>query len=213
MIHNTKEASWAPLLPVPHCWVSSMDCASVSTSQLEATLKRVSKQAVQYELQMRELEEKLALSLSNFRAIDGTLQDAFSRLRRASRHAERALEQQVPHIAECLQSSLEELELLEETLPTVRTQVADIQSTYDSGRMKAQLLVADLTWLNIGFYERWRATIFSSSSPVSWRWKLVLRFVFALSVLVWACVAWYLFADTYRTYLHRMPWGERLRMS
>ncbi|KAI4522211.1 hypothetical protein K525DRAFT_199360 [Schizophyllum commune Loenen D] len=204
-----QEASW---LPLALACASPMDCAAVSTGQLEATLKRVSKQAVQYELQMRELEEKLALSLSNFRAIDGTLQDAFSRLRRASRQADRALVQQTPQIKESLQTSLEELEQLEETLPTVRTQVADIQSAYDSGRKKAQALVADLTWLNTGFFQRWRATIFSSSSPVSWRWKAALRLSLFVSLLFWGWLFWYLLKGTYRTYLHRLPWGELLRV-
>ncbi|KAL1747819.1 hypothetical protein HDZ31DRAFT_31025 [Schizophyllum fasciatum] len=208
MIQSTleQEASWLPLALPP------MDCVAVSTAHLEATLKRVSKQAVQYELQMRELEEKLALSLSNFRAIDGTLQDAFTRLRRSSRQAERALVQQTPQIQITLQNSLDELEQLEDTLPTVRTRVADIQSAYDSGRKKAQALVADLTWLNKGFFQRWRAIIFSSESPVSWRWKAALRFSLFVSLLFWSWFLWYMLKGTYYTYLRRLPWSGLLRV-
>ena len=88
----------------------------------------------------------------------------------------------------------------------------DVMRPYPDPAPKAQALVADLAWLNTGFFQRWRATIFSSSSPVSWRWKAALRLSLFVSLLFWGWLFWYMLKGTYRTYLHRLPWGELLRV-
>ncbi|KAJ7043671.1 hypothetical protein C8F04DRAFT_1072915 [Mycena alexandri] len=184
--------------------------AAVSTTKLEAALKKVSSQAAQYEHQMKDLESKLAESLSNFRAIDSLLQEAFSGLRRNAQRADQALGKQVSHITQELDSSMESLTQLAEDLPTIQTQVADIRKVYDSGRKKAQFLVTDLTWLNTEFYERWRLIIFTSSTPVSWRWKALMRVFFAVSFVAFVWLTWITVWGGYRAHRGGMVWGERL---
>ncbi|KAJ7577031.1 hypothetical protein C8J56DRAFT_972164 [Mycena floridula] len=187
---------------------SSTDC--VTTHKLETALRRVSRQALQYEYQMKDLESKLSESLSNFRAIDSLLQEAFSGLRRNSRRAARSLNTQIPQITTELDESLDALSELTETLPTIRTQVADIRTVYDSGRRKAQLLVKDLTWLNTEFYERWRMVIFTSSSPVSLQWKVFMRSLFTISFMLCFWLSWIALLGAYRAYRHKLVWGEKL---
>ncbi|ESK96509.1 hypothetical protein Moror_7017 [Moniliophthora roreri MCA 2997] len=182
----------------------------VSTTKLEEALKKMSKQAAQYEYQMKELEHKFSESLSNFRAIDSLLQEAFTGLKRNSKRADRALNSQVPAITQELDESLLVLNELAQTLPTIQTQVTEIRSVYDTGRRKAQYLVEDLTWLNTEFYERWRRIIFTSTSPVSFRWKVFMRFLFTISFVVCCWLAWIALMGGYRAYRHKLVWGERL---
>ncbi|RXW23869.1 hypothetical protein EST38_g1981 [Candolleomyces aberdarensis] len=111
--------------------------ASVAV-KLEYALKKVSKQAAQYEGQMKDLESKLSENLSNFRAIDSLLSEAFSGLQRNTKRADRAVHHQVPGIHRDLQDSREVLEDLAETLPTVQAQVQDIFDVYESGRQKVR---------------------------------------------------------------------------
>ncbi|TFK39805.1 hypothetical protein BDQ12DRAFT_681254 [Crucibulum laeve] len=203
-LSDELDATWSQ-----HNWNADYP-AHVSTSRLEAVLKRASKQAVQYEYQMKDIESRLSENLSNFRAIDSLLQEAFTGLQRNSRRAERALQNQVPHITTELDESMEALTTLAETLPTIKTQVADIQVMYDSGRAKAQALVSDLTWLNTEFYERWRSIIFTSKSPISWRWKVFMRFLFAISFVLCASLCWVALSGAYRAHRHRLVWGEKL---
>ncbi|KIY49984.1 hypothetical protein FISHEDRAFT_57872 [Fistulina hepatica ATCC 64428] len=184
--------------------------AYVSTSKLEQALRKASKQATQYEQQMKDLEGKLSESLSNFRAIDSQLQEAFVGIRRNTRRATRAMNSQVPHIAQELDESMKDLVELAETLPVIRTRVHDIKAVYDSGRKKAQALVQDLTWLNTEFYERWRAIVFTARSPVSWRWKVIMRTLFVVSFVMCIWLVWIALAGTYRAYRQRLLWGERL---
>ncbi|KAJ6518860.1 hypothetical protein C8R45DRAFT_949548 [Mycena sanguinolenta] len=184
--------------------------AAVSTVKLEAALKKVSRQAAQYEHHMKDLESQLAESLSNFRAIDGLLQEAFAGLRRNAQRADQALSKQVSHITEELDSSMDSLTLLAEDLPTIQGQVADIRAAYDSGRNKAQSLLQDLTWLNTDFYERWRLIIFTSSSPVSWRWRALMRLFFAISFAIFVWLTWITVWGGYRAHRGGQIWGERL---
>ncbi|KAK7012872.1 hypothetical protein R3P38DRAFT_3016415 [Favolaschia claudopus] len=142
--------------------------AAVSTVKLEAALKKVSAQAAQYEHQMKDVESQLAESLSNFRAIDSLLQKRFLVSGNAQR-ADHALGKQ-------LDSSMVSLKRLADELPTIQAQ--------------AQSLLTDLTWLNTEFYERWRMIIFTSSSPVSWRWKVLMRLVFAISFVMFTWLTW-----------------------
>ncbi|KAJ7782016.1 hypothetical protein DFH07DRAFT_792321 [Mycena maculata] len=187
------------------------DCpAAVSTVKLEAALKKVSTQAAQYEHQMKDLESKLAESLSNFRAIDSLLQEAFTGLRRNAQRADHALNKQVAHITHELDTSMESLTQLAEDLPTIQSQVAAIRAVYDSGRMKAQSLVKDLTWLNTEFYERWRVIIFTSSSPVSWRWRALMRIFFAISFVIFVWLSWITVWGGYRAHRGGLLFGEKL---
>ncbi|KAK7061023.1 hypothetical protein VNI00_000758 [Paramarasmius palmivorus] len=136
---------------------------AVVDRRLEAALTRMSKRAARYEYQMKELEHKFSESLSNFRAIDSLLQEAFTGLKRNSKRAEHALTVQIPDVNTELEESLHVLKELGQTLPTIQTQVTGIRSVYDSGRRKAQDLVEDLEWMNTEFYERWRRIIFTST--------------------------------------------------
>ncbi|KAJ6542261.1 hypothetical protein B0H10DRAFT_2203386 [Mycena sp. CBHHK59/15] len=187
------------------------DCpAAISTAKLEAALK-VSNQAAQYEGQMKDLEASrypppcgaLSQSLSNFRVIDGLLQEAFTGL-------QTMLNKQVPFITRELDGSMESLTHLAEDLPTIKSQVADIHAIYDSGHQKAQDLVTDLTWLNTEFYKRWRLIIFTSSTPVSWRWKFLMRLFFAVSFVMSVWLAWIMIWGGYRAHRGGLVWGERL---
>ncbi|RDB20825.1 hypothetical protein Hypma_012019 [Hypsizygus marmoreus] len=182
----------------------------VPTGKLEAALSRASKKAMQYECQMKNLEVRLSESLSNFRAIDSLIQESYSGLQRNTRRAERALQTQVPHINGELDESLRVLSDLADTLPTVQSELADIRVVYDSGRQKAKTLVSELTWLDTEFYERWRCIIFTSTSPVSWRWKAFMRFLFTLSFIACTYLLWLLLSGAYRAHRHRLVWGERL---
>ncbi|KAJ3784846.1 hypothetical protein GGU10DRAFT_16208 [Lentinula aff. detonsa] len=183
---------------------------SVSTSKLETALKKMSKQAAQYEFQMKELESQLSQSLSNFRAIDSLFKEASTGIKRNYKRAERALHSQIPAIETSLDESSNTLSELAQTLPKIRTQAKDIRVVYDSGREKAQSLVMDLTWLNTSFHERWRRTIFMPNPPVSGRWKAFMRFLFTISFLLCCTVVWVGLGGAYRAYRHKLVWGERL---
>ncbi|KAH6915926.1 hypothetical protein BKA70DRAFT_1556489 [Coprinopsis sp. MPI-PUGE-AT-0042] len=179
-------------------------------ARLQRSLRNASAQASQYEHEMKDLESSLSENLSNFRAIDSSLGEAFDGLQRNTKRANRALKQQVPHITSELNECKDILEELSETLPTIRTQVQGIGDIYDSGRQKAKDLVDDLTWLNTEFYERWRLIIFTSSSPVSVRYKLIMRTLFAVSFVLCCWLSWVVLRGGYRAYRHRLVWGERL---
>ncbi|KAG6890327.1 hypothetical protein C0995_009534 [Termitomyces sp. Mi166 len=154
-------------------------------AKLEATLTRASQKAVQYEYQMKELE-------------------------RNTRRAERARQTQVPHINGELDESLKVVSDLTDALPTIQSQLTKVRDVYDSGRQKAKTLVSELCWLNTEFYERWRRIIFSKSSPVSWRWKAILRALFAFTFVIGAYLFWLLLMGAYRAHRHRLVWGEKL---
>ncbi|KAJ7224238.1 hypothetical protein GGX14DRAFT_424770 [Mycena pura] len=183
---------------------------TADAGKLEAALNKASAQAAQYEHHMKDLESKLAESLSNFRAIDSLLQEALTGLRRDARHADYALNKQVPHITQELDASMHSLTQLAKDLPTIQSQVAEICAVYDSGQNKAQRLVSDLRWLNTEFYERWRLIIFTSSSPVSWRWKALMRVFFAISFLGFIWLTWIAVWGGYRAHRGGLLWGERL---
>jgi len=183
---------------------------SVSTSKLEAALKKMSKQAAQYEFQMKELESQLSQSLSNFRAIDSLFKEVSTGIKRNSKRADRALHSQIPAIETSLEESVDTLSDLAETLPTIQTQVKDIRAVYDSGREKAKNLVLDLVWLNTSFHERWRRTIFTPTAPVSGRWRAFMRFLFAISLFLCCTVVWIGVGGAYRAYKLKLFWGERL---
>ncbi|KAL0953847.1 hypothetical protein HGRIS_005023 [Hohenbuehelia grisea] len=183
---------------------------TISTSRVEAALQRISKEAYQYEYKMQALESKLSENLSNFRAIDGLIQEAMGDVQQHTRQTSFALNSHMPYTSNQLDESLEVLEELGDTLPRTRKQVVDIRRVYDSGRQKAQLLVDDLTWLNTEFYERWRTIIFTSNSPVSLRWKALMRTLFAISFVACTWLVWIALCGAYRAHRQRLVWGDRL---
>lgn len=77
-------------------------------------------------------------------------------------------------------------------------------------RAQAEELVQDLLWLDTDFYERWRTIIFTSSSPVSWRWKVLMRLLFAVAFIVLVNMTWIAIGGVYRAHRERLVWGERL---
>lgn len=137
------------------------------------------------------------------------------------------MNQQVPNIYRDLQESREALEDLGRTLPTVQTQVQDIHEMYESGRRKVrivtppnfpltlissqgQVLVNDLEWLNTDWYERWRLIIFTSSSPVSLKWKITMRTSFVVIFILCCWFSWVALQGAYRAHSHRLVWGDKL---
>ncbi|KAF8347882.1 hypothetical protein F5887DRAFT_954545 [Amanita rubescens] len=181
----------------------------VSTNRLEAAVKQASGRTQEFEYQLRAVESQISTTLSNFRAIDSMMQEAYSGIEQHNMRANRALEHQVPYIAKQLEESEESLKELNDTLPAIESQVSEIRAMYDSGRKEAQELVDTLTWLNTDFYERWRRIIFSDS-PVSWQWKLIMRTIFAVSFISCALLFCIAVAGAYRAHRHRLVWGDKL---
>ncbi|EIW79364.1 hypothetical protein CONPUDRAFT_127435 [Coniophora puteana RWD-64-598 SS2] len=173
-------------------------------------MRCASSRASEYEVRIGELSGRLSEQLSSLRAVDSLVHDALTSIQRQTLRANRARSVDVPHIRSELDRSLRSLQSLAHTLPTVQTQIGDIRHVYDSGREKAQTLVADLEWLNTDFPARWRTILFTSRAPVSWRWKAMSRAIFVL-VLVLACVvACVALRGAYRAHRQRLVWGERL---
>jgi len=183
----------------------------IPARSLDGVLANTSRRAAVFELQIKALEEKLAEDLSNCRAIESSLKEAFNNIKRTYRRAEKdALRTHVPHIDADLDQALGVLDELEVQLPVIRTQSAHVHRLYDSGRDKAQVLVEDLRWLNRDFTSRWRTVVFSRSSPVSWHWRVTLRALFAFTLLLVAWGSWIALRGGYRAHRQRLVWGERL---
>jgi len=178
---------------------------------LDNVLSITSRRAAAFEQQIKAIEEKLTEDLSNCRAIESSLKDAFTSIKRNYRRTDKdALRTHVPHIETELDQALGVLNELEIQLPAIRTKAAHLHRLYDSSRDKAQLLVEDLRWLNRDFTSRWRTVIFSRSSPVSWRWRATLRALFAFTFLLIAWCTWVALRGAYRAHRQRLVWGERL---
>lgn len=155
-----------------------------------------------------------------------------------SKRADRALNVQLPRIEDDLDDSMETLTKLGEELPVIRSQVNSIADVYLSGHEtvslsllpfcqcmtdrlaavpdspfvhpQAKILVSELDWLNTDFYERWRRIIFTSTSPVSWQWKAIMRSLFVISFMVCFWLFWIAIAGAYRAHRHRLVWGDKL---
>ncbi|KAH9055756.1 hypothetical protein EDB87DRAFT_1279304 [Lactarius vividus] len=182
-----------------------------SARSLDEVLANTSRRAAVFEMQIKALEEKLAEDLSNCRAIECSLKEAFSNIKRNYRRAEKdSLRTHVPYIDAELDQALGVLDELEVRLPAIRTQAAHVRRLYDSSRDKAQVLVEDLRWLNRDFTSRWRTVVFSRSSPVSWHWRATLRALFALTLVLVAWGSWIALRGAYRAHRQRLVWGERL---
>ncbi|KIM66017.1 hypothetical protein SCLCIDRAFT_1211663 [Scleroderma citrinum Foug A] len=184
--------------------------ADVRGQDLDEAARRVAAHAVQYDSKLKNLDTKLRENLSNFRAIEGSIKDTLAELNKSEQRVDYVLDTDTPRIREELDRSLVELAELSDRLPRIRARVADIQSAYNSGRRKAQELVNDLVWLNTDFHERWRLIIFTSSAPVSWRWKVTMRLLFGLALITFLWIAWVAIGGVYRAHRQRLVWGERL---
>ncbi|KAF9454328.1 hypothetical protein P691DRAFT_809885 [Macrolepiota fuliginosa MF-IS2] len=198
---SLSDDAYAPLSAYPE---------SISTGRLETALKGVSKKAVLYENQMRDLEARLSHHLGDFRKVDSDLQQALHTIQLNSKRADRALATQVPRIENELDESMEALTKLGVELPVIRSQVNSIADVYLSGHETAKILVSELEWLNTDFYERWRRIIFTSTTPVSWRWKAITRTVFVISLVICFWLFWITTAGAYRAHRHRLVWGDKL---
>ncbi|KAI0249648.1 hypothetical protein BJV78DRAFT_1283779 [Lactifluus subvellereus] len=211
----------SPSQPIP----GTLSATTTSnTRPLDEVLSSTSRRAATFELQIKAIEEKLAEDLSNCRAIESSLKEAFNSIKRNYRRADKdALRTHVPPIAPELNQALSVLHELEERLPVIRTQATHVRTLYDSSRGKvllysfptsplssAQVLVKELRWLNRDFTSRWRTVIFSRSSPVSWRWRATLRALFVLAFVLLAWCMWIALRGAYRAHRQRLVWGERL---
>jgi hypothetical protein len=198
----------SPPLPVPESLSVS---TSSSTRSIDRALANPSRRAAVFEMQIKALEEKLSEDLSNCRAIESSLKEAFNNIKRTYRRAEKdALRAYVPHIETELDQAVGVLGELEVRLPAIRTQTAHVRRLYDSSHDKAQMLVEDLRWLNRDFTSRWRTVVFSRSSPVSWHWRATLRALFAFALVLVAWGSWIALRGAYRAHRQRLVWGERL---
>ncbi|KAH8995130.1 hypothetical protein EDB86DRAFT_2829678 [Lactarius hatsudake] len=190
----------SPVSPSPPIPETLSVYSSPRTRSLGKVLANTSRRAAVFEMQIKALEEKLAEDLSNCRAIECSLKEAFSNIKRNYRRAEKdSLRTHVPHIDAELDQALGVLDELEVGLPAIHTQAAH-----------AQVLVEDLRWLNRDFTSRWRTVVFSRSSPVSWHWRATLRTLFAVTLVLVAWGSWIALRGAYRAHRQRLVWGERL---
>ncbi|KAI0766602.1 hypothetical protein BD413DRAFT_480841 [Trametes elegans] len=173
---------------------------------LESTSKRASLQ----ERQIKDLEGKLALDLSNARAIENLLQEVFTSIHQTSERARFATHNTVPHIERSLDDDLMVLNELEEQLPEVGAQIRDIRNVYDRGREKALDLMSSLEWLNTPTLKRLRTIIFTPNAPVSKKWKVAVRGLFALVFCACMWIAWISIRGAVRAHRQGLVWGERL---
>ncbi|KAF9240659.1 hypothetical protein BU15DRAFT_87562 [Melanogaster broomeanus] len=172
--------------------------------------KRVLSRMMQHDSRIRDLDSTLKEHFGNFKAIETSIKGALAELNRNTQRAEQALNVDIPKLKDELEGSLVILQDLSTTLPRIRSRVANTRHAYDSGRTKAQELVSDLTWLNTDFHERWRLIIFTTSAPVSWRWKAAMRILFAVLFLTFIRVIWVAISGAYRAHRQGLVWGERL---
>jgi len=178
--------------------------------RIDRQAKRTLSRAVQSDTQIKDLDSKLREHLGNFRAIESSIKGALAELNRNVQRADQALNSDIPKLRDELEDSLVILQDLSTTLPRIRSRVANIRHAYDAGRTKAQELVGSLMWLNTDFRERWRLIIFTSSAPVSWRWKALMRISFAVFLVTCLWIAWVAMSGAYRAHRQRLVWGERL---
>ncbi|OSD02940.1 hypothetical protein PYCCODRAFT_1388999 [Trametes coccinea BRFM310] len=175
-----------------------------------AALESASRRTSLHERQIKDLESKLTLELSNSRAIENLLHEMFNSIRQTSERAHFASNTTVPHIESSLEEDLVVLNELEEQLPEVGSQIRDIRAVYDRGRDKARDLMASLEWLNTPISQRLRAIIFTPNAPVSKKWKFAVRALFTLVFCMCMWIAWITLRGAVRAHRQRLMWGERL---
>ncbi|KZT09930.1 uncharacterized protein LAESUDRAFT_810261 [Laetiporus sulphureus 93-53] len=221
------------------------------SGDLEAALASMSRRTMRYEHQIKDLQSRLTVDMSNSRAIHNLLQEVLAGLQQNQRRTDLALTTTVPHIENSLDDDLATLQELEEHLPHVGQQVVHIRRVYNHGRDKVRLrvhaesvswhrprfpsdlpchpltvfssdlplaavleqaceLMSALEWLNIPVSSRLRTIIFTSNAPVSFRWKALIRTLFALALLACIWIAWITIQGAVRAHRQRLVWGERL---
>jgi len=197
---------------------------------LDNLLNNTSARTAQYERELKDFEAKLSEHLSNARTIDSSLRQVDAGIQRSARRTDRAIDVHVPHVNRAMDDALQSLLRLERTLPCTRDQVAKIRLIYDSGRVKVSALciipffmfgasrgyiqakgiVDDLTWLTTSFYDRWRMVIFTTSSPVSSRVKIIMRLLFFVCFMACMYIVCITTMGAYKAHRHRLVWGDRL---
>ncbi|KAI0372709.1 hypothetical protein BV20DRAFT_939323 [Pilatotrama ljubarskyi] len=175
-----------------------------------AALESASRRASLQERQIKDLESKLALDLSNSRAIENLLQEVFTSIRQTTERAQFASNNTVPHVESSLEDDLAILAELEEQLPEVGSQIRDIRRVYDRGRDKARDLMSSLEWLNTPLSQRLRTMIFTPNAPVSKKWIFTARSIFALVLCACVWIAWITLWGAVRAHQQGIVWGERL---
>ncbi|KAI0741568.1 hypothetical protein C8Q80DRAFT_1195009 [Daedaleopsis nitida] len=173
-------------------------------------LEYASKRASLHERQIKDLGNKLELDLSNSRAIENLLHEVFTGIQQTRDRADFSLSHTVPHITNTLDEDLAVLVELEEQLPEVGSQIRDIRKVYDLGRDKAKQLMSSLEWLNTPVSQRLRTIIFTPNAPVSKRWKVLVRTVFALVFLACLWIVWITVRGAIRAHRERLMWGSGL---
>ncbi|PCH44344.1 hypothetical protein WOLCODRAFT_26704, partial [Wolfiporia cocos MD-104 SS10] len=176
----------------------------------DAVLAAASSRSLRYEHQIKDLEARLTVDMSNSRAIHNLLQEVLVGLHQSRQRAGAALNATVPHITQNLDDDIGVLDLLREELPLVGQQVRDIRNVYDSGRDKARDLTAALEWLNTPLSARLRTIIFTPHAPVSARAAALIRALFGVALLVCVWIAWITLQGAVRAHRQRLVWGERL---
>ncbi|TFY58966.1 hypothetical protein EVJ58_g6072 [Rhodofomes roseus] len=193
-----------------HTGVQPSQSGASQAGDLSAAFASVSRRTLRYEHQIKDLEGKLTVNMSNSRAINNLLQEVLSALHQSQRRADVALNTTVPHIEQSLAEDLDALSYLDEHLPRVQQQVHDIRHIYDRGRDKARELITELEWLNTPLSARLRTIIFTSNAPVSSRWKAFIRTLFALALFMCIWISWITLRGAVRAHRQRLVWGERL---
>ncbi|KAI0725393.1 hypothetical protein C8Q72DRAFT_606528 [Fomitopsis betulina] len=193
-----------------HVQTSSSQGRSQHSGDLSAAFAAISRRTLRYEHQIKDLDGRLTVNMSNSRAIYNLLQEALSGLQQSQRRADIAIGTTVPYIEHSLAGDLDALSYLDEHLPQVQQQVHDIRHVYDRGRAKAHELITELEWLNTPLSARLRTIIFGGNAPVSSHWKAFIRSLFALALLVCIWITWITLRGAVRAHRQRLVWGERL---
>ncbi|KAH9933517.1 uncharacterized protein B0H18DRAFT_952035 [Fomitopsis serialis] len=181
---------------------------------LNVAFETISRRTLQYEQDIQDFESRLAINLSNSRAISTLLHESQSAVKELVQHyqqkADSALESTLPHIEQSLSEDINSLEFLDEHLPRIEEELVSIRRVYDRGQDKAVEHIAELEWLNTPLTARLRRTIFTASAPVSPRTKALLRMLFTLVFCMGVWVAWIALEGAVRAHRQRLVWGERL---
>lgn len=176
---------------------------------LNVAFETISRRTLRYEQDMHDFESRLAINLSNSRAISTLLHEAQSALKHYQQRAD-SVESTLPHTEQSLSEDISSLEHLDEHLPRIEEELVSIRHVYDRGQDKAVGLIAELEWLNTPLTARLRRIIFTASAPVSPRTKALLRILFMLVFCMGVWIAWIALEGAVRAHRQRLVWGERL---
>ncbi|KZT65776.1 hypothetical protein DAEQUDRAFT_499964 [Daedalea quercina L-15889] len=180
-----------------------------SQCDLTAAYEIISRRTMCHEQDIQDFESRLAINLSNSRAINTLLHEAQSALKQYQPRADSALASTAP-LEQSLSEDVDTLEYLDDHLPKIEREFVTISRVYDSGRDKAKELVAELEWLTNPPTTRLRRIIFTLSAPVQPRVKLLLRILFTLAFCLGVWITWMALEGAIRAHRQRLVWGERL---